>query len=65
MKTLNLIAWISAVIGVLLLLLAPISLIVHNTLIGSHIINFFHAANSFFLLTIILFLGMNRIEIKK
>jgi hypothetical protein len=65
MKALTWIAWISAGIGVVFLLLAPISIIAGKTIIGSHIINFFHAANSFFLFTIALFIFLYRCECKK
>jgi len=65
MKALNWIAWISAGIGVVCMLLAAISLITGTPVIGGHIINFFHVANSFFLLTIALFVYLYRCECKK
>ncbi len=67
MKALNWIAWISAGIGVIFLMLAPISLLFNggNAIIGLHIVNFFHAANSFFLLAVMLFVFLYRCECKK
>jgi hypothetical protein len=65
MKVLNWIAWISGGIGLVFLLLAAISLIVKAPIIGEHIINFFHVANSFFLLTIALFVFLYRCQCKK
>ena len=54
MRTLNRIAWITACIGVIFLILAAVSLIMNTPIIGKDIVNFFRAANSFFLLTIAL-----------
>jgi hypothetical protein len=67
MKALKWIAWISAVIGVLFLILVPVSLFFNggNAVIGLHIANFFTAASSFFLLTIMLFIFLYRCECKK
>ena len=57
MKTLNIIAWISGGIGALIILLAVISLVFRLTLFGFvHIVNYFTTANSFFLITIALFI---------
>jgi hypothetical protein len=66
MKTLNWIGWISGGIGVLIILFAVISLLVGKILFGfAHLANFFQAANSFFLMTIALFIVVNRCECKK
>jgi hypothetical protein len=65
MKALPWVAWISAGFGVVCLILAAISLISGTAIIGQHIINFFHVANSFFLLTIALFVFIYRCECKK
>ena len=67
MKALKWIAWISAGIGIILLLLVPISLLFNggNAIIGLHIVNFFHAANSFFLITVALFIFLYRCDCKK
>lgn len=67
MKALKWIAWISGGIGLIFLILVPVSLIFNggNAIIGLHIVNFFHAANSFFLVTIALFIFLYRCECKK
>jgi hypothetical protein len=66
MKVLNWIGWISGSIGVLIVLFAGISVIMGRNLFGfSHITNYFQAANSFFLITIALFIVTNRCECKK
>jgi hypothetical protein len=68
MKALNWIAKISAGIGVLLILLAGISTIIYPTTIFGgfeHRVNYFHAANSFFLITIIVLIYLNKSETKK
>jgi len=63
MKILNWIGWISAGIGALIVLLAGISVLIGKNIFGfSHVVNYFHAANSFFLLTIALFIVVNRCE---
>jgi hypothetical protein len=63
MKALNWIGWISAGIGVVIMLLAGISILAGKNIFGfSHVVNYFHAANSFFLLTIALFIVVNRCE---
>jgi hypothetical protein len=56
MKTLKLIAWISSAIGVLLMLVGFISAILGTLFKGVEIVNYFHVANSFFLISIALFL---------
>lgn len=66
MKVLNLIGWTSAGIGAVMILLAVISLIVGKNLFGvGHAVNYFHAANSFLLLTIALFVVVNRCDCNK
>jgi hypothetical protein len=65
MKALNWIAWISAGIGVVLLILAGVSLIEGRAIIVENTINYFHAANTFFLITIALFIFLYRCECKK
>ena len=67
MKALNWIAWISAGIGVVFMLLGFISgLIAKDILPGvTHIVNYFHIANSFFLITIILFVFLHLDQHKK
>jgi Na+/alanine symporter len=64
-KALNWLEWISAVIGVVLLLFALISIIVGHSIVGESIPSFFHAANSCFLLTIVLFLFIHLGQYKK
>jgi hypothetical protein len=66
MKTLNWIGWVSCGIGILILLLAGISLVTGKNLFGFvHVVNYFQAANSFFLLTIALFIVVYRCDNKK
>jgi hypothetical protein len=66
MKTLNLTAWISGGIGVLIIILGLLSGIIgKNILPVTHIVNYFHIANSFFLITIALFIVVNRCECNK
>lgn len=66
MKSLNWIGWISFGIGVLILLLAGISLLTGMNLFGFvHVVNYFHAASTFFLLAIALFIVVYRCECKK
>jgi hypothetical protein len=61
-----LIAWISTGIGVLLILFAGISSFTASNILGfEHKVNFFQAASSFFLLTIVLFIFLYRSESKK
>jgi hypothetical protein len=64
-KALNWLEWISAAIGGVLLLFALISLIVNRPIVGQSIPSFFHAANSCFLLTIVLFLFIHLGQFKK
>jgi len=61
MKILTWIGWISAAIGSLIVLFALISLLTGRIMFGfGHVVNFFHAANSFFLISIALFVFANR-----
>jgi hypothetical protein len=66
MKALNLIGWISGGIGLIFILLGVISgLIGKNILPIQHVINYFHVANSFLLITVALFIVVNRCECNK
>lgn len=65
MKTLNWIGWISGGTGALLILLGVISGIIGKSILPiQHVVNYFHMANSFFLVTIALFIVVNRCECK-
>ena len=55
MRTLTRIGWISAGIGAICLILALVSLIVESPIVANDIVDIFRVANSFFLLTIALF----------
>lgn len=57
MRTLTRLACISAGIGVICLILAAVSLILKTSIISIEMVNFFRAANSFFLLAIALFIN--------
>jgi hypothetical protein len=65
MKVLNWIAWISAGTGVVFILLGLIQLVFGRLRPETQIINSFHAANSFLLLTIALFVFLYRCQCKK
>jgi cytosine/uracil/thiamine/allantoin permease len=65
MKALNWIAWISAGIGVVFVILGLVQVVVGRLQPNTEIINFFHAANSFFLLTIALFVFLFRCQCKE
>jgi len=65
MKALNWIAWISIGIGLVLVLLGVIQPVFGKTLPGSHIINYFLAGDSFFLITIALFVYLIKCQCKK
>jgi DMSO/TMAO reductase YedYZ heme-binding membrane subunit len=66
MKTLNFIGWSSGCIGVVIVLLGIISGIIgKNILPINHVLNYFNVANSFFLITIALFIVVNRCECNK
>jgi hypothetical protein len=65
-KALNWLEWISALCGLFLLLLALISIIAGRPITAtSNIPSYFHAANSCFLLTIVLFLFIHLGQFKK
>ena len=58
MRKIRWIAWASAAVALVLIILAGISLITGKELLGtSHAVNFFHAANSFLLAAIALFIA--------
>jgi len=66
MKTLNWIGWISLALAALLVLFAGISLLIDKPIFGiKHAVNYFHAASTFILFTIALFIVVNRCECKK
>jgi hypothetical protein len=66
MKTLNLIGWVSGGIGVLIILLGLLSGIIGKSILPiTHIVNYFQIANSFFLITVALFIVVNRCECNK
>ncbi|MCX6329754.1 MAG: hypothetical protein NTZ85_09635 [Bacteroidia bacterium] len=66
MKALNWIAWTSACIGVLIILLGVISGLIGKSILPiQHVVNYFHVANSFFLITIALFVFLFRCQCKK
>lgn len=65
MKALNWVACISGGIGLVMLLLAAISLFIGRAIIVENTINYFHAANSFFLITIALFSFLHSEQHKK
>jgi hypothetical protein len=66
MKTLNLIAWISASIGLVLVILGLISGTFGRLIFKSvESIYYIHTANSFFLITIVLFLFLHLDQHKK
>ena len=53
MKALKIIVWISGIIAGILILLGVLTLILQTHLFGvKHVINYFHAANSFLLMSI-------------
>jgi hypothetical protein len=58
MKTLRWIAWISASLAGIIIILACISLATGKSLFGiDHVVNYFHGANSFLLIAIALFIA--------
>jgi hypothetical protein len=66
MKNLCWIAWTSLAIAVLIILLGGIFLLTGKEIFGiKHLVNYFHAANTFLLLAIALFLYVYRCECKK
>jgi hypothetical protein len=66
MKILHWIAWISAAIGAVFILFGLIAIIDQEELFLGirQIINYFHAANSFLLIAIALFIGTKKCECK-
>ena len=63
MKSLNLIGWCSGGIGVLIILLGVLSGIIGKSILPiQHLVNYFQIANSFFLITVALFIVVNRCE---
>jgi hypothetical protein len=64
MKALNWIGWISSGLGVVFMLLGFISALFGRFNRGTESINFFHVANSFFLITISLFIFLYRVNVK-
>lgn len=65
MKTLKLIAWISGGIGALFVLSGLIQIFFGQWPWGRQIVNYFLVADSFFLITIALFIFIYRCECKK
>jgi hypothetical protein len=66
MKTLNWIGWISGGIGAVIVLVAVISIVSGKNIFGyGHVVNYFHTANSFFLMAIAAFIVVYRCECKK
>jgi hypothetical protein len=66
MKTLKWIGWISGGIGAVIVLAAAISIVSGKNIFGyGHAVNYFHAANSFFLMAIAAFIVVYRCECKK
>jgi predicted ATPase len=64
-KVLNWIEWISAVIGVVFILLGAFAGVFKIHIIANQAINYFNIANSFFLLAIVLFLFIHLGQFKK
>ena len=63
MKFLNIIAWISVVIAIVVILLAAFTLVTQKSIGGFHqTVNFFHVANSFLLLAIVFFIADKKIS---
>ena len=65
MKILKWFAWISGGIGVIFVLLGVIQSVVGQFLPGRQIINYFLAGDSFFLITIALFIYIYRCKCNK
>lgn len=67
MKALNWIAWISGIIGVVILLFGLISPLMGKSVVPgiNQAINYFHMASSFFLITIALFVYLIKCQCKK
>ena len=66
MKNINWIGWVSLGIAVIIILLGVIFLITGKEMFGiKHLVNFFHAANTFLLLAIAIFIYPHRVEGKQ
>lgn len=65
MKLLNWTSWISLVIGAILVILGGIQFLFGKFLPGEHIVSYFHVANSFFLVTIALFIYLYKCQCNK
>ncbi|MEA1886670.1 MAG: hypothetical protein U9N72_05630 [Bacteroidota bacterium] len=66
MKALNWIAWISGGIGLVFVLMGLIQIVFQVKIVGgAEIVNYFHVANSFILITIALFVFLCRYQWKK
>jgi hypothetical protein len=65
LKVLNWIEWISAVIGVVFIILGSIASVFNIHIIANKPVNYFLVANSFFLMTIVLFLFIHLGQFKK
>jgi 4-hydroxybenzoate polyprenyltransferase len=66
MKTLKWIGWVSLAIAALIILVAGISVITEKPIFGiKHAVNCFHAASTFILFTIALFIFIYKCNCKK
>jgi hypothetical protein len=65
MKTLNWIAWISAGMGVLLIIFAVITTLTGKYIFAEHRVNYFQIASCFFLITLTLFVYQIKNQLKK
>ena len=66
MKNLNWIGWISLAVAVLIILFGGIFMITGREMFGiRHLVNYFHASNTFILLAIAIFIYSYRCECKK
>ncbi|HPC99211.1 MAG TPA: hypothetical protein P5257_10405 [Bacteroidales bacterium] len=58
MNAVKVAGWVSLGTGILIVIFAGISLLTGRNMFGfTHVVNFFHAANSFFLISVALFLS--------
>ena len=65
LKALNIIAWIAAGLGVLFIIIGFISAYVGRIFADTESVNFFHAANSFFVGSIVLFVFLIKQNLSK
>ncbi len=66
MKSIHWVGWISLVIAVVIMLFGGIFMITRVEMFGiKHLVNYFHAASTFLLLTIALFIYAYRCECKR